>query len=376
MIRLTVRPLVAAVAAAGLVAPRTVDAAVKASDHAADAAYSAEQGGAWKGENPGEGENPPGMDNGGTGFLPWNFAGGYHVAGGPYENRNHFIAGVDFPSTMFNDLGAPAFGLGQSPVGFSGATTTATRPFAAPMAVGDAFSAAIDTPAFYDDYTFFNYPFAVITFGDETGESTFSMEAGSSAIYGDFNWRYYDANHTLAAGDFGIDAGGDSIAPTATSDGSTIRLEVLSEATGRVTLDGVTLDVAFIGGLPASVTFTLFDNNAVDDEMGDPTGEHAFFFDDLRIDSPGGIAGDFDGNGRVDAADLAQWRVDFGVNAESNADGDDDSDGHDFLIWQQNLGQPGAAAALAFVPEPGSLGLLSATGAALLRRSRHWRRTD
>ena len=71
------------------------------------------------------------------------------------------------------------------------------------------------------------------------------------------------------------------------------------------------------------------------------------------------IAGDFDGNGIVDAADLAQWEGDFGLNGESDAFEDGDSDGADFLVWQRNLGMgvPLAAASLS-VPEPSSIALL------------------
>jgi len=47
------------------------------------------------------------------------------------------------------------------------------------------------------------------------------------------------------------------------------------------------------------------------------------------------VAGDFDGNRFVNGADLAKWRADFGVNANSDADFDGDSDGNDLLIWQR-----------------------------------------
>jgi hypothetical protein len=82
------------------------------------------------------------------------------------------------------------------------------------------------------------------------------------------------------------------------------------------------------------------------------------------------IPGDFDDNGEVNAADLTQWRGDFGMNGDSDADGDGDSDGDDFLVWQQNLG----ATAAASVPEPASLLLCAlaipwlAGGRTILRR--------
>jgi hypothetical protein len=78
---------------------------------------------------------------------------------------------------------------------------------------------------------------------------------------------------------------------------------------------------------------------------------------------------DFNKDGVVDAADLAQWQRDFGSSSLSDADGDGDSDGADLLIWQRQLGNSLAATASAAVaPEPTSaapffvamLGLLQA----------------
>ncbi len=72
------------------------------------------------------------------------------------------------------------------------------------------------------------------------------------------------------------------------------------------------------------------------------------------------IPGDFNGDGSVDATDLAQWQDDFGVNNESDADGDGDSDGRDFLIWQRNFPAVGGLVAGAIaVPESTSAVLLS-----------------
>jgi hypothetical protein len=78
---------------------------------------------------------------------------------------------------------------------------------------------------------------------------------------------------------------------------------------------------------------------------------------------PTEIPGDFDGNGQVNGADLAQWKGDFGVNGLSDANNDGDSDGADFLIWQRNLGTgvPVNAAATP-VPEPASFALVVAIG--------------
>jgi hypothetical protein len=329
-----------------------------------------EADGAWKGQYPNNDQheaNPPGNDNGGTGFEAWRFSGGFHLDDGPYGAVNHFIDGVDFPTTPFNNLGSPAFGLGNiaalNPSGAPvGATAVAERPFAQPLAVGDIFSAEIDTPAEYDDYSGQGFPFAIIGFRDADGTETFNIEAGSSVPFGDFNWRYDDANVTN--GNFGLDAGGSSIAPTATSDGSSFSLEVLSDTTGRFTFDGQSLNITFKAAIPKSVSFTLFQNNAEDNAMGNPTGEHAFYFDNLKIERPSaGVLGDYNGNGTVDAADYVLWRDTLNQTGQDlPADGNDNNmiDAGDYDVWKSHFGQltGGTAVAGSSVPEPTMLMLL------------------
>ena len=70
------------------------------------------------------------------------------------------------------------------------------------------------------------------------------------------------------------------------------------------------------------------------------------------------LPGDFNGDNVVDAADLAKWQGDFGVNGDSDADNDNDSDGADFLTWQRQLGSARAVSATAAVPEPSSIAAL------------------
>ena len=80
---------------------------------------------------------------------------------------------------------------------------------------------------------------------------------------------------------------------------------------------------------------------------------------------------DFDEDGDVDAADLAQWQGDFGANALSDADDDGDSDGDDFLQWQRQLGSPSPATpAAGAVPEPSAAALASAGLLSVLARRR------
>ncbi len=90
---------------------------------------------------------------------------------------------------------------------------------------------------------------------------------------------------------------------------------------------------------------------------------YALTFNVSAINGP--VPGDFNGDGAVDAADLAQWQADFGLSGGSDADGDGDTDGDDFLIWQQNLSAPSGGSG---VPEPATLWLAAACGTAMLGR--------
>jgi hypothetical protein len=70
----------------------------------------------------------------------------------------------------------------------------------------------------------------------------------------------------------------------------------------------------------------------------------------LKLTLGGGtLTADFDHSGGVRAADLALWTSNFAGAATGDADADGDTDGHDFLLWQQQLGSGVGAAQ---IPEP------------------------
>ena len=91
------------------------------------------------------------------------------------------------------------------------------------------------------------------------------------------------------------------------------------------------------------------------------------FAEALSGDGGAFLEADFNQDGNVDGLDLADWRTAFGLTADGDADGDEDSDGEDFLIWQRQLGQlpPPAVVAAAAVPESSGI-VLAAFGFALL----------
>jgi hypothetical protein len=72
------------------------------------------------------------------------------------------------------------------------------------------------------------------------------------------------------------------------------------------------------------------------------------------------FSADFDDDGDVDLTDLSIWKGAFNLNQLGDANGDNISNGADFLLWQQQLGsKPTAVAASGNVPEPTALTLLA-----------------
>jgi hypothetical protein len=107
-----------------------------------------------------------------------------------------------------------------------------------------------------------------------------------------------------------------------------------------LSLDGATPTTVGLASQPASTTITTTVRNNVQ-----------------------GVAGDYNQDGQVDAADYSAWRNALGQSASprgAGADGNADGqvNGADYLVWRQHYGQvfpsaPGAA--FNAVPEPGSL---------------------
>jgi endo-1,4-beta-xylanase len=73
------------------------------------------------------------------------------------------------------------------------------------------------------------------------------------------------------------------------------------------------------------------------------------------------VPGDFDDNLIVNAADLAIWQAGYGLDGRGDADGDGDTDGRDFSIWQRNFSPSGHLSNSVSVPEPSCLALMAMT---------------
>jgi hypothetical protein len=81
--------------------------------------------------------------------------------------------------------------------------------------------------------------------------------------------------------------------------------------------------------------------------------------------TPGPLAGDFNGNGTVDAADYVVWRKTLGSTTVLDADGDDNGrvDQYDYAVWRFTFGNStgvGSFATASSVPEPSGAVLLIA----------------
>jgi hypothetical protein len=95
------------------------------------------------------------------------------------------------------------------------------------------------------------------------------------------------------------------------------------------------------------------------------------YIDNIRLGTlPPPVDADFNDDTFVDATDLGIWRGAFGATDLGDADGDMDSDGEDFLIWQRQLMV--AAGGVAAIPEPSALTLLATVLVAAAMRPRRF----
>lgn len=178
--------------------------------------------------------------------------------------------------------------------------------------------------------------------GPGVGTATFSVEnaaTGESFVIGTVDNSVPDVFDDDGDGDDCDSAdGSEDICANGTTGDRPVDLE------GRVSL----FMIDFFGGAPSSLDlgFGLFDNIRV-----------------FATDSGGGLDGDFNEDGVVDAADYTTWRAGLGTTFTEA----------DYLLWRSNYGAvAGSASSTSTVPEPSMalLTLLASAGISLTRRRR------
>jgi hypothetical protein len=320
-------------------AQQTASAIVIATDNASDAAYS--DGWAIG-------------DNGGSGFGPWDGPGSY---GGPESVMEIDVA----PAETDNDLGSSAFRIGTG--GFFGAFQV-ERPFSTPMSAGQSFS--VD----YDSY--------LITGEGEPRDIAISLRSAGGERFAFYAYYYNDGTYVFGSNEWGVNAatafdnlnggaplpenplGGIVYTSTyTTDDGSdgfkfTLDLPTIDTYRLRVFEDDVTkLDVsgelkngaAVLGQGISSVRFFGSETSFQIPETGGVA-----YFNNLQISEvEAGLTGDYNDDGKVDAADYVLWRKN---------PGEYDGDPQGYLNWRANFGAAqaaGFASSAHQVPEPSVL---------------------
>jgi hypothetical protein len=275
---------------------RAADAQVLAMDSAADPAYSDGWQGI-KGAVPAE----TGMDNGGTGFLEWNFDDTYWEADSSPYPTPHFID----KGSSFNDLGESAFAITNGNVAFNRFTTTVARPFAAPLKSGDTMSIELDNPVMRP-----------LEEGDEVGYVLELQTKSKTERFGLYttlnfnknNWTITDSRGDETSTGFSDEAG---------SKGFTLALKLTGEEAYQMTITPKSggsplqfegqLAKAGTGPIERLEIFTYGNGSGDGDDA--MTGEREFYFNNLRIESGGGTGGgiqkpgDCNSDGELDISD-------------------------------------------------------------------------
>ncbi|MCA9184474.1 MAG: hypothetical protein R3E01_05860 [Pirellulaceae bacterium] len=147
---------------------------------------------------------------------------------------------------------------------------------------------------------------------------------------------------------------------------ATVVYDILGQGMTDVYLEIGANGVSHAGEAPTEtwVTFGNLDDsplNAGPDSLGGERGQWSETADATIVVSAT-IAGDYNHNGVVDAADYTVWKDSFGSMSQLDADGSGNGtvDAADYTIWKDNFGNTALYSAAHAVPEPNSQATLLA----------------
>jgi len=111
-----------------------------------------------------------------------------------------------------------------------------------------------------------------------------------------------------------------------------------------------------VDGDDLQILMNSYGSDAGGDVDGDGDTDGMDFLQWQRDFAPYDVTADFDIDAQVDAGDAEIWGNSYATNRGGDADGDGDTDGHDFLAWQRETSVKSShiSASLTHVPEPAS----------------------
>jgi hypothetical protein len=289
-------------------------------------------------------------DNGGSGFSPWNFDGTYVTPPNEQQRMDDGLKAGGAGSSQYNDLGR-AWSL-FNPV-FSGNErdlAQAGRGFP-DLQVGQTIRTLIDNPTetlFFRGYT--------VRFNTGGGNTTYNGEPKARLSVGTFE---YGTNGQWYAADGVEDSGAPTLFVTDTDQGLQIDVTLTGADTYELVMTPSDTTVA-----PYMKSGTLADSGPIDwiefefyNSLHEPGFDTDFFIRSIEIigAAPAGVAGDYNDDGTVNAADYVVWR-NGGPLMNEVADPGTISTA-DYDAWRARFGNSsgsGVAASLstAAVPEP------------------------
>jgi hypothetical protein len=217
---------------------------------------------------------------------------------------------------------------------------------------------------------------ATPSFAPASSLTSLSHDFGNLAIGAGSPSYNFDVYNLLATAGYTANMDFDSVTPSGNSAAFTTNLAasagslVLVGGTGHTFTSSLT--AMTVGTFSASYSLYFSDENITGALNKSIT---------LMLTGKTRLAGDYNGDLVVDAADYAVWRstADQYVAAYSGADGDGNGivNSDDYTVWRGNYGQTasgsgsGAAIGTASVPEPAGIGLAMLTLTVALFRGRH-----